>query len=279
MSLAKRHHIVYANAKNSKPLASDQTNKIAALEAELAAYRRQAQQAQQIQQQAQTPPPPRVNKDVAEQMKKAIKLRAKRLSGFSDEDIDALEYMDEDDERYNIWQSSLKMAENDVYASMQAAEMERRQAAIAFLEEHEKSVKAFNEAWAKEQANPDYMSIYKYADDINGYAAKIPEQERRIVYNAAIRVTNQTASPQDMYIVRKYFEAAKADFYKNGKGGINRNSSAPKKPLPRSSGIDGTTISDSVTADQLKTMLMTKNWRDIPQTYRDLMEGITSSVK
>ena len=186
--------------------------------------------------------------------------------------------MDDDDERLTVWKSSMKMAENDIYASIQQAQVKRQQEAIRFLAEHERSVKEFGEVWAKERENPDYDAIYKYADDDkNGYAAKLSEQEKILIRNAAIRVGQQIASPQDMYIVRKYYEEAKADFYKNGmgKGGGKKTPTAPKKAYPRSGEITGGADVGGVTVEQLQTMLNTKEWNEIPQAYRNKLLGIS----
>lgn len=186
--------------------------------------------------------------------------------------------MDDDDERLTVWKSSMKMAENDIYASIQQAQVKRQQEAIRFLAEHERSVKEFGEVWAKERENPDYDAIYKYADnDKDGYATKLSEQEKILIRNAAIRVGQQVASPQDMYIVRKYYEEAKADFYKNGmgKGAAKRNSTAPQKAHPRSEMITGGADVGGVTVEQLQTMLNTKDWDEIPEAYKNKLLDLT----
>ncbi|MBO6178525.1 MAG: hypothetical protein J6M62_03575 [Selenomonadaceae bacterium] len=291
--LSHQSHIPYARFKKQV----DRTNE---LKAQLAAYQQRygdinavgAEQAQQpiqqpiqptqqtqdiqpqiLQTQSPTLQTERLSPNVAKRIKEAINLRAKEISGLSDEDIDAIEYMDEGDERIDQWKSASEMAKNEVYGAIQKAQVERVQAAKAFLEEHQRSVNSFNAYTQKEQQNADFKAISEYAvDDKSGYAAKLSDEEKSILQGAYARAQRQTASPQDYFLVRNYFEQAKADFY-NKRGAKPKATSAPPKAHPRSENITGATDPGGVTEEQLRTMLRNKKWDEIPQPYKDMMLG------
>lgn len=266
-----------------------QVDKANDLEAQLAAYRQkfgdinstpptqQQPQPQQAPPQPQPAPQPQMqfSPAVAEQIQAAIKQRAMQLTGMSEDDVESLEYAEEGDQRIASWNSALKFAESDVYAGIRQAQIQRAQAAQRILQEHEATVAAFNEYTAKQQALPDFDKIQQYAVDEKGYPSKLSQTDKNIVISAYNRVLQNTASPQDVFTVRTYFEQAKADYYASKGARPARTTTTQQKAHPRSEQLSGVAAPDgSVSVEQLKDMLLTKDWKEIPEKYQNLMKGL-----
>lgn len=264
-----------------------QVDKANDLEAQLAAYRNKfgdinapAQAAQPpAQPPVQTAPPqPKMqfSPAIMKQIQEAVKQRAMQLTGMTQEDIDSLEYADEDDQRASVWDNAMKFAESDVYAGIRQAQAQRAQEIQRMLQEHEDTVRAFNDYTEKQQADPNFLKIQEYATDAEkGYAAKLSDSDRNVIASAYQRIQRNTASPQDAYLVRQYFEQAKADYYSQSGTPRPAKRNPTQKAHPRSEQINGATSPDgSVSVEQLKDMLMTKEWNDIPERYRNLMLGL-----
>lgn len=273
-----------------------QIDKVNDLESQLAAYRQKfgdinsnpqqtqptpppAPQPQPVQQPQQVPHPQiQFSPEISKQIQSAITQRAMQLTNMTQGDVDSLEYAEDDDQRLAAWKSALKFAESDVYAGIRQAQAQRAQAVQKMLQEHEAVVKTFNDYTAQQQAQPDFEKIQNYAIDTeNGFAAKLTEIERNVIDSAYQRVLRNTASAQDVYTIRNYFEQAKADYY-NNKGGKPAKATTfqtTQRAHPRSEQIRGAASPDgSVSVEQLKDMLVTKDWKDIPEKYRNIMKGL-----
>lgn len=270
-----------------------QVDKANDLEAQLAAYRQKfgdinsAPQQQAAQQPAQQQEPPQQPKqmqgqqmqltpEVAKQIQSVIRQRAMQLTNMTEDDVESLEYAEDDDQRIKSWQSALKLAESDVYAGIRQAQAKRAQEVQRMVQEHEASVKAFNDFAQKQMEAPDFDKIQKYAcDSEHGYPSKLSESERHVIDEAYQRIRRNTASPMDIYAIKTYYEQAKADYYNQKAAPARRTTTSSQKAHPRSEQIRGAVSPDgSVTAEQLKDMLMTKDWNDIPEKYRNLMKGL-----
>jgi len=266
----------------------EQVDKTNELKAQIEAYRnrfgdvnapiQQQIQPQQIGQQPQPTQaisqqqPVNFSPDVTKRIEEAVKVRAKLLSGLTDEDIESLEYMDDGDDRIARWKNATKYAETEIYSAIRQAQEDRVRAAKAFVEEHQRNVQSFNEYVANEEKNPDFKAISEYAVDLNGFAARLNDREKIILQSAYERTQRQTASPQDYYIVRNFYEQAKADYY-NKKGARTKPAATTPRPHPRSENITGASTPGGITAEELRTMLNTQEWEQIPQKYKDMMLG------
>lgn len=254
------------------------------LEEEIAAYRARygalnQQQPQQPQQPPPPPPPPQpqITKESAAEIKKAIDQQAMRLTGFSQEDVDALEYADDNDEDLIRWKTAKTLAQQQVYNSVQQAQIQRAQMINYYRQNHAQSTQSYNEFATKEMSGKDYRQIRDFAT--GEYFEKLPNATQQLISDAYTRIENQQASPQDYYCVQSYFGEAKAAYRKKypARGGntlkqrTTRIEQAGK--LPRSAQLSGTTDESVVTVESLNEMLDTMPWDEIPKEYQDMLLG------
>ena len=269
-----------------------QVDKANDLEAQLAAYRQKfgdinapapaAQpqpQPQQAPVQQTAPQPPQLNfsPDAMAQIQNLVKQRAMQITGMTQDDVDSLEYADENDQRKGVWKNALRFAESDVYAGIRQAQMQRAQEVQRLMKEHEEVVASFNQYTEKEQASPEFQQIQAYATDAeHGYPSKLSQADRNIIVDAYQRILRNTASAQDVFLVRNYYEQAKADYFaQKGKPQRPANKPTQQKAHPRSEQISGASSPDGgVSVEQLKDMLVNKDWKDIPEKYRNMMLGL-----
>ena len=76
---------------------------------------------QQAPPQQQMPPIQTETEDMIKNFEEAINYGAKQLSGFSDEQVDELDYLDNEDPRLKQWEFAKKIAESAVYSNYIAA--------------------------------------------------------------------------------------------------------------------------------------------------------------
>lgn len=273
-----------------------QVDKANDLEAQLAAYRQKfgdinapapaaqqqpqqppaAQPVQQQPQMAQQPQSMAFSPETMSQIQNLVKQRAMQIMGMTQDDVDSLEYADENDQRKGAWKNALKFAESDVYAGIRQAQMQRAQEVQRIMQEHEEVVTAFNQYTEKEQASPEFQQIQAYATDAeHGYPSKLSQNDRNIIVDAYQRILRNTASAQDVFLVRNYYEQAKADYFAQKGKPRPANKPTQQKAHPRSEQISGASSPDGgVSVEQLKDMLLNKEWSDIPEKYRNMMKGL-----
>ena len=117
--------------------------------------------------------------DVMKQIEALKKQEALRMSGLTQEDLDGMDYMEENDPRRAQYQFALKMAEGSIMNRIQQAQVEQMRQAEQFLQAHDASVRAYNEAYTKAAAEPDFNDVVKYATEDYFYS-KSPIEQRQL---------------------------------------------------------------------------------------------------
>lgn len=225
----------------------DETNQ---LKAQLAEYQRRMQQ-----QPAQPPPQPRqpqpaqsqmkITPEIAKKINDAIDAEAKAMCGLSKEELENLEFADDDDPKLMQWNQSKALARGKVFMAIQQAQLEQRQQAQQFLATHQAAVQSYNDYVAKEVAtNPNMPEIQNFA--ANEFFAQLPPAEQRIVADSYLRVERQIASPAEIFVVRNYYERAKAAFLSRANKAKQPAKTAAERSqqaaaLPRSDQLKGAT--------------------------------------
>lgn len=266
----------------------DETNE---LKAKLAEYENRFAEMQQTQQQSpqqavtpvqrqqpQVQQQQTINPQFFAQVEQIARQNAMQMTNMTQEDVDSLNFAEDDDPRKNMWQTALNMARNDIFANIRQEQTARQQRATEFLRQHQVNVNNFNNYAFEQTKMADFPAIKNFA--ANEYFGSLPAAEQEIVSDAYARVLDQTASRQDTYLIMKYFEEAK-NAYRSKNNAPQRNVAAPKKPsansMPRAGSIrgGGGGIDGAVTAETLLSMANTMQWEQIPQKYRDMLMGIT----
>lgn len=212
--------------------------------------------------------------DVMRQIEALKKQEALRMSGLTQEDLDGMDYMEENDPRRAQYQFALKMAEGSIMNRIQQAQVEQMRQAEQFLQAHDASVRAYNEAYTKAAAEPDFNDVVKYATEDYFYS-KSPIEQQTIV-DAYTRVERKVASPAEIMLVKNYFAEAQSAYRNQSKTPQNNSMQKSKeaKSFPRSQQVSGSSDNDTgVSVATLEQMLQTKPWDEIPPKYQKMLMG------
>ena len=221
----------------------DEANQLKAL---LAQYQQQAQVRQQQQQQAPPPQQPqqglRITPEVAQKINAAIDAEAKALTGLTQEDVEKLDFVDDDDAKAVQWEQAKALARNRVFHALRNELASRQQQAQQFLTTHQAAVQSYNDFVQKEFATvPNIQEIQNFA--ANEFFEQLPPNEKVVLADSYMRVERKTASPAEMLVVQKYYEQAKAAF--------NARANAAKQP-PQTPAQRAQQAQNLPRADQLK---------------------------
>ena len=254
---------------------TDQKNETEKL---LAAYRERFGDLNSAQNQPPAPQfqPPSIDENFAKQIDTAINQRAMQMSGFTKEDVEGLDYLDDDDPKISRWNHAKRISEAAVYNEivnnqiLQQQEMQR----AAFL--RNKTMTDYQNYVAQQQAADNFSAVQQFAE--NDFFNAQPEIDRQIIQESYARLTNNMASPADVMVVRDFFSRAKVAYE-------NRQNKPPAQPkpktkpapnnFPRTNQINGMTGSGGgVSQAALAEMLRTKKWNQIPPNYQKVLLGI-----
>ena len=243
------------------------------------AHKPQAQpyQMQQVQYQTapQEMPPLNLTPEVVKQIDQLKKQEAIRMTGLSKEDLDSLEYMEDDDPRKQQYQFALKMAESNIVSRIQQARVEQARQAEVFMQAHNASVADYNDFAQKEMAAPDFQQVMKFATEV--YFEKKSPIEQQAIANAYYRVERNTASPAEVLLIKNYFTEAKNAFHGQNKASNKNNPMTKAKQaasFPRSQQVEGSSDNGTgVSVATLEKMLAEKPWDEIPEKYQRMLMG------
>ena len=248
-------------------------------EQELAAYRErfgslnaQPQQPpqesyQQAPQQQPAPPIQNLTEDLIKNFEDAITYGAKQLSGFSDEQVDELNYLDDEDPRIKQWEFAKKIAENAVYGNYLAQQANQQQEFQRRAYMQNQSVSAFNDYVARQQATDNFAAVQQFA--ANEFFNQQSDLDKMAISDAHYRVANNMALPSDLMVIRDFFSRAKSAFDSRNAPKFNVN---PAPQFPRTDKVNGISgAGGGVTEAALAEMMKTVPWSKIPQEYKQIL--------
>ena len=223
---------------------------------------------QQAQQQQQAPPIQNLTADLIKNFEDAITYGAKQLSGFSDEQVDELDYLDDDDPRIKQWKFAKRIAENAVYNNYIAEQMARQQELQRRALMQNQSVTAFNDYVARQQAEENFNAVRQFAT--TDYYNSLNDLDKMAISDAQNRIANNAALPTDFMAIRDFFTRAKAAYDSRNAPAPAKNNLAPQ--FPRTDKVNGVSGGGGgVTEAALAEMLKTVPWEQIPQEYKNLL--------
>lgn len=243
------------------------------LKAQLAEFQKQ-QQPQQKPPQQPPQPPFKITPEMSTKINQAIQKEAMALTGFSQDDVDSLEYADDDDPRLAQWNQAKNFATSTVLETVRqgriAQQQQQQQAQANYLA----ATQIYNEFAQRELKELDFKDIQHFAT--NEFFEQLKPNEQRIIANSYLNIERQTASPAEMLVVKNYYEQAKAAFRRGG--GRKRAPAAYQKAqqaasLPRSDMLRGNSGTRELTAGELERMLDTMPFDDIPKAYQQTLLG------
>ncbi|WP_295155163.1 hypothetical protein [Selenomonas sp. AE3005] len=214
--------------------------------------------------------------DVMKQIEELKKQEALRMSGLTQDDLDGMEYMEENDPRKQQYEFALKMAENTVMSRIQQAQMEQMRQAEAVLRAHDASVQEYNTFAQKEMSEPDFQNVMQFATQ--DYFFNRSPIEQQTLSEAYARIERNVASPADVMLIKNYFTEAK-NAYRGGNKTAKRSNNPMTKvkqagTFPRSQQVEGSSDNDTgVSVATLAKMLDEKPWDEIAPKYQKMLMG------
>lgn len=221
---------------------------------------------------------PLLNDDIAAKIQQAIDSEAMKLSGVTAEEIAGFKYLDDDDKRKQTWETARRMAQNSIMQKIASARQQQMEQSRRVIAEHNQAVLDYNSFAQKEFKDPEYKNIMQYAT--NEYFEKeTGHTEQGVIAAAYSRIEHNTASPQDIALIKRYYTDAKNSYMaRYGKSNSNKKNVLDKvkqgKAFPRSATIDGAgTDTGGVTIETLSKMLEDKPFDEIPKEYQEMLLG------
>ncbi len=255
--------------------------RIAELEKRLAEAQKSPQQVPPTPQQTATPPPapqqtpmPTFSPEIAQQIDEAVMQQAMQMTGMTKDDVDALEYADENDAQAKTFAYAKEMARANVIGSIQQAARRQREYAQQILSNQQALVNDFNKFYEAQKAEPDYEATVQYAT--NEYFEAQPPGVQFAVSDAYSRVQRNTASPQDILIVQNYFRSAKDAFHNKGAAPSNQGTPQKKVTMPRAGDVAGSATSpkETISVKSLEKMVTENRIEDLPEKYQKILLGL-----
>ena len=274
--------IPYARFKQEVDKRRQLEERLAALEAQQQKPVQPNGNVQQVQTQApaqevQQPPAPqlRFTPDVQKAFDATVDKQAMTMTGLSKDDVDAMEYMDDDDPRKTQYQTARKYAEVAIMQQIYAAQQEQQRRTRVFLDNHKKNIDGYNAFAQQEMQEPDFEQTKNYAT--NEFFESLPASQQPVITGAYARIERQTANDADIMLIQNYFKSAKAAYRKKNPAQAARKNTTKQKmkqavSMPRAGQVDGTSgYSGAVTGETLAEMMRTTPWGDIPEQYRNMI--------
>lgn len=198
----------------------------------------------------------------------AITYGAKQLSGFSDEQVEELDYLDDDDPRIKQWNFAKRIAESAVYNNYISEQMARQQEMQRRALMQNQSVAAFNDYVARQQAEENFNAVRQFAT--TDFYNSLNDVDKMAISDAQARIANNMAVPTDFMAIRDFFSRAKAAY-------DSRNPTLPLKnngasQFPRTDKVNGISGGGGgINGAALAEMVRAVPWAQIPQEYKDII--------
>ena len=258
------------------------------VEKELAAYRQRYgdlnaqqnyQQPVQNQPEKNSPPQRYFTADDAKQIDDAIKNTAMQWTGFSQEDVDGIDYLDDDDPKIGLWNHAKELAKIATYNQIvanQAAQMQEEQRRNNLMNQ---SINEFQNYAQQQTQAEEYEALRNFASN-EFFNAQSPS-DQQIIYEADWRLANGGATPADYKTIRDYFTMAK--FAYDAKNSAKNTPApkieqkSPKAQFPRTDNLNGVSGSGGgITASSLAEMVRNVPWNKIPDEYKEKILNSTT---
>lgn len=204
-----------------------------------------------------------------------VKKQALAMTGMKDDDVESLEYMDDDDPRKTRYATAKKFAEAALTGKIIAAQQEQQRRAQQFLAIHQQNIDGYNQFASKEMREPDFEQTKAFAT--GDYFESLPANQQPVIAAAYSRIERQTANDADIMLIQDYFTKAKTAYRQKHPLAAPRKTNTKQKmkqavSMPRAGQVGGTSGYDgAVTGETLAEMMRTTPWEEIPEQYRNMI--------
>lgn len=156
---------------------------------------------------------------------------AKRDAGFTQEDLDAFEYMDEDDDKYKAYK-----VHKEFYKQQINRELERKADDYRLYQQRQREVYQDISVYTEQlkQSEPNFQEIDAIA--LNRYKT-LPFEQGAKIAEVITAFREGKISPSQAEILRRYYEDTRKEYYAK-KNGLNLQAQKvpPKPPVVESTG-------------------------------------------
>ena len=251
------------------------------LSQQIAAYRERygdisAQAPAQTQPQNNQPPqvqPPKFDANTIKQIDDVIIQRAMEMSGLSKEDVDGIDYLEDDDPKISLWNHARELSKASVYNDIIANHIAQQQELYRMQMLQNQAVNDYNGYVEQKQAAENFDSVRQYATG-EFFNAQTPI-DKEIITEAFAKASRNMATPADLFILRNFFANAEMSLANRNGQTIPQKTPAPKTNFPRTNQLNGMAGNGGgVTQAQLAEMLQTKKWSQIPLEYQKMLLGL-----
>lgn len=217
------------------------------------------------------PPEPKYfNSDDAKQIDDAVTQMAMQMTGLTQEDVDSLDYLDDDDPKIRIWNHAKGLARIATYNQIIAAQTARQQEEQRRSTLLSLSANDFNSYVEQQRAAENFTALQDFVGT-EFFNAQSPIR-KQIILEASTRVERGQATPQDFMTVQGFWERAKAAFDAKNRQATPPKKTASKPQFPRTDKVNGTAGSGGgITNATLAEMINNTSWDKVPQQYKDIL--------
>lgn len=216
---------------------------------------------------------PQFTPEISQKIEEAVKQQALQMTGMTAEDASSLEeYGDDDSPQFKMLENAKSVARQMIIGEITEAVRQQQAQRAEFIRQQQSMVQDYNSFVQRESAEPDFKEVQAYAT--GEYFNKLSLADQAALRDAYTRTEGQSATPQDIMLVKRYFTDAKAAFYGNKQKPAQ--SKGPAKPnLPRASEVDGSAAapSEGITNESLARMLDEMEPDQLPENVRKLLMG------
>ena len=229
--------------------------------------------------QEQKPPEPRYfTADDAKQIDDEITKTTIEMTGLTQDDIEQLDYLDDDDPKLVAWNRARKIAEfatyNNILIQQQLAAQENYRRSMMMNQ----SQTEFDNYVSQQKAAADFVELQNFVE--KEFFPAQSDINRAVILDANSRIGSGTATPYDHKIVQDFFTLAQYA-YNAKKQQMQtpppvkpQKKTSPKPQFPRSEKVNGIAGSGGgVSNESLAEMMRTKDWDKIPPEYRKRLMG------
>ena len=221
--------------------------------------------------------PNSIDENFTKQIDDAITQTAMQISGLSKEDVDALDYLDDNDPKISRWNHAKKISEAAVYNEIINRQMlqQREMQQQAML--RNQTLADYNNYVAQQQSAANFSAIQQFAE--NEFFNAQSDIDKQVILESYARINNNTASPADVMVIRNFFSRAKYAFENGQTQQTQRPQPKPKtKPapnnFPRTNQVSGSSGGGGISQAALAEMLQNKSWNKIPPNYQKMLLGL-----
>lgn len=173
---------------------------------------------------------------------------AKKDAGFTQEDLDAFEYMDEDDDKFKAYKMHKEWHKQRIIS-----DLEKKANDYQLYQQRQREVYQDISIYTEQlkQSEPNFQAIDMLA--LNRYKT-LPFEQGAKIAEVITAYRNGNISPSQAEILRRYYEDTRKEYYA-GKNGLNLQAQrqAPKPPAVESTG-QGTAYNKGPEALDLKAL-------------------------